>query len=74
LGKPGFAYLKKLIFGYLKPPADVSPARHRVGIVMFVAAMLFGWLEPHGFFPAGVAGGGIRYSLAVDGGCWWRAS
>ena len=66
MGKPGFAYLKKLIFGYLKPPADVRPARHRVGIVMFVAAMLFGWLEPYGFFLPGFAAAGIRYSLAVD--------
>src|SRR5688572_3793318 len=40
LGKPGFNYLKRNVFGYLKPPAEVSPARYRIGIVMFVAAML----------------------------------
>jgi hypothetical protein len=67
MGKPGFVYLKQLIFGYLNPPADVGPARHRVGIVMFVAAMLFGWLEPYGFFLPGFAAAGIRQSLAVDG-------
>src|SRR5262245_40328320 len=36
LGKPGFAYLKQLVFGYLKPTTDVSPARHRIGVLMFV--------------------------------------
>jgi len=66
LGKPGFAYLKKLVFGYLKPAAEVSPARHRVGIVMFVGAMLFSFLEPYGLFHPGSAAPGIRYSLAVD--------
>ena len=66
LGKPGFAYLKKLVFGYLKPTAEVSPTRHRVGIAMFVVAMLFSFLEPYGLFHAGSAVPGIRYSLAVD--------
>lgn len=67
LGKPGFTYLKALVFGYLKPPAEVSPARHRTGIVMFVAAILFGFLEPYlGFFLPGDAARGIRYALAGD--------
>ena len=66
-GRPGFAYLKKLIFGYLKPPADVSPARHRVGIVMFVAAMLFGLLERYlGYFITNAIAPEIRSSLAID--------
>jgi hypothetical protein len=67
MGKPGFTYLKTQVFGYLKPPAEVSPARHRVGIVMFVAAMLFGFVEPYiGFFLPGDAARGIRYALGVD--------
>ena len=64
MGKPGFAYLKGLIFGYLKPPAEVSSARHRIGMVMFVGAILFGFLEP--YFLRGFAARGVRYSLAVD--------
>ena len=66
MGKPGFTYLKKLVFGYLKPPAEVRPARHRVGIVMLVVAMLFSFLEPYGFFQHGSAARGIRFTLAVD--------
>jgi hypothetical protein len=67
LGKPGFAYLKRQVLGVLKPPAEVSPARHRVGIVMFVAALLFGLLERYiGFFLPGETAREIRYSLAVD--------
>src|SRR5262249_20998934 len=66
LGKPGFAYLKRLAFGYLKPTADVSPVRHRIGIVMFVAAMLLSFLEPYGFFRPDYTVRGVRYALAVD--------
>ncbi len=66
MGKPGFAYLKKVAFGYLKPTADVSPARHRVGIVMFVAAMLLGFLEPYGFLLRDSAARGVRDALAID--------
>ena len=57
MGKPGFTYLKKLVFGYLKPPAEVSPARHGIGTVMFVAALLLGLLERSGF---------RSYSVVVD--------
>ena len=67
LGKPGFNYLKRTVFGYLKPPAEVSPARYRIGIVMFVAAMLFGFLERYlGLFMPGEISREIRYSLAID--------
>src|SRR5262245_1571344 len=31
MGKPGFTYLQRKVFGYLKPPAEVSPARYRIG-------------------------------------------
>ena len=66
LGKPGFIYLKNLAFGYLKPAADVSPMRHRIGIVMFVASMLLSFLEPYGFFLSEFAVPGVRYALAID--------
>jgi hypothetical protein len=39
------------VFGFLKEhgPADVvSPARYRIGLVMFVLPVLFGWLAPYG--------------------------
>ena len=67
MGKPGFTYLQRTVFGYLKPPAEVSPARYRIGIVMFVAAMLSGFVERYiGFFPPGDFVREVRYSLAID--------
>jgi hypothetical protein len=67
LGKPGFTYLKGKVFGFLKPPAEVGPVRHRIGIVMFSAAMMLGFLERYvGFFMSGDVAREIRYSLAND--------
>ena len=67
LGKAGFAYLKGLVVGYLKPPAEVSHARHRVGMVMFVAALLLGFLEPYvGVHLPVFAPDTLRYSLGID--------
>jgi len=67
LGKPGFTYLKRKVFGFLKPPSEVGPVRHRIGIVMFVAAMLIGFLERYlGYVTPGDLAREIRYSLAND--------
>ena len=67
LGKPGFTYLKRRVFGFLKPPAEVGPVRHRIGIVMFVAALLLGFLERYlGFFVPDEIAREIGYSLAND--------
>ena len=67
LGKPGFNYLKALVFGYLKPPAEVSPRRHRVGIAMFTVAMLAGFVEPYlGVVLPGSATRDLRVTLGVD--------
>jgi hypothetical protein len=67
LGKAGFAYLKGLVGGYLKPPAEVSHSRHRVGMVMFVAALLLGFLEPYvGVHLPVFAPDKLRYSLGID--------
>lgn len=67
MGKAGFTYLQTKVFGYLRPPAEVSPARYRIGIVMFVAAMLSGFVERYiGFLPSGDFVREVRYSLAID--------
>jgi hypothetical protein len=66
MGKPGFAYVKSKVFGYLKPPAEVSPARHRVGIVMFGAAILFGFMEPYAGLFLPDATPSLRFSLGID--------
>jgi hypothetical protein len=56
MGKSGFETMKHRIFGFLKKhgPADrESLARYRIGLVMFVMPLLFGWLSPYlqGLFP-----------------------
>ncbi len=67
LGKPGFNYLKRKVFGLLKPPAEVGPVRYRIGIVMFVGAILFGFLERYlGYFMSNEIALEIRASLAID--------
>lgn len=66
MGKPGFAYVKSIVFGYFKPPAEVSPSRHRAGIVMFVAALLLSSLEPYASLVVPDASRSIRFSLGID--------
>ena len=51
LGKSGFNLIRDRFFAFLKrhgPPDVVSRARYRVGLVMFVVPLLFGWLAPYG--------------------------
>jgi hypothetical protein len=51
MGKAGFNSIKARIFGFLKrhgPPDRVSPTRYRIGLVMFVLPVVFGWLGPYG--------------------------
>jgi len=51
MGKSGYNLIKKRIFSFLKrhgPPDRVSPARYRIGLVMFVLPVLFAWLGPYG--------------------------
>jgi hypothetical protein len=47
LGKPGFAYLKSVVFGFFKkaaPPSEVGPWRYRLGLVMFLSPFFLGLL------------------------------
>jgi hypothetical protein len=85
LGKPGFKYLKEKIFAFLRkygPPDIVSRTRYRIGLVMFLLPLLFGWLAPYlsnliPFFKThcialGIVGDGlILVSLFVLGGDFW---
>ena len=51
LGKSGFNLIKERIFVFLRkhgPADEVSRTRYRVGLVMFVVPILFGWLAPYG--------------------------
>ena len=50
MGKSGFKYMKDRIFAFLKkhaPPDRVIPTRYRIGLVIFVVPILFGWLAPY---------------------------
>jgi len=64
MGKAGFAELKRTIGHYISgviptPVAEVSPLRHKIGVVMFCLPLLSSFLEPYfdNFFP------GVRPNL-----------
>ena len=51
MGKSGYNLIKVRIFSFLKkhgPPDRVSLTRYRIGLVMFVLPVIFGWLGPYG--------------------------
>jgi hypothetical protein len=70
LGKPGFVYVKALIFRRLKriaPPAEVNVARYRIGLVMFVIPLVFAAIEPYTGSYIGVnANNRLAFALAGD--------
>ena len=50
MGKDGFNTLKQRAFGLLRgvaPPDHVGPIRYRIGLVMFVAPLIFAWAGPY---------------------------
>ncbi len=50
MGKPGYSEMKRRIFALFNkygPPKEVSLARYRVGLVMFVVPIFFAWLQPY---------------------------
>lgn len=85
MGKSGYAYIKKQVFGFLKkfgPPGKVSRLRYTIGLIMLSIPILFGWLSPYiagqipGFLPDPVyyaLGGDILFvvGLFVCGGDFW---
>ena len=86
LGKPGYEYLKGLILRFLKRhivPREVSPARYRVGLVLFLIPILWGWLSPYlAHLVGGLEANRLWYaatgdlllvvSLLVLGGDFWE--
>lgn len=85
MGKAGFNYIKGKFWGFFKkmaPSDEVSAARYRVGLVMFLLPILFGWLAPYGVhripgyenyrFAANLIGDLLLVSsLFVLGGDFW---
>lgn len=50
MGKAGFNAIKLVIFKFIKkhgPPDVVGRTRYRIGLVMFVLPILYGWLAPY---------------------------
>lgn len=50
MGKSGFNYIKERFFGFLKkygPVDKVGRTRYRIGLVMFLLPIFFGWLAPY---------------------------
>lgn len=50
MGKPGFNYLKQLLFGLLRkfgPPQQVGRGRYRLGLILFMVPMLMTWIAPY---------------------------
>ncbi len=51
MGKDGFNYIKGKVFAFFKRhalPREVSRTRYRIGLVLFLLPLLFGWLAPYG--------------------------
>ncbi len=51
MGKEGFNYIKGKVFAFFKRhalPKEVSLTRYRIGLVLFLLPLLFGWLAPYG--------------------------
>lgn len=86
MGKAGYAYLKAMALAFLKrhvaPPDAVGPIRYRIGLVMFLLPLLYGWLDPYvrHVLPASDVGGLWPHlagdlvfvaSLFVLGGDFW---
>ena len=85
MGKEGFNALKRRAYALLRraaPPDHVGPVRHRVGVLMFVLPLLYGWLGPYlrPAFPVLVSGGLVPAivgdvvflaSFLVLGGGFW---
>mgnify|MGYP000234370644 CR=1 FL=1 len=85
MGKSGYNLIKEHIFSFLKkhgPPDRVSLTRYRIGLVMFVLPVLFGWLGPYGvhlipgyeahrFFVSLFGDAMFVASLFVLGGDFW---
>jgi hypothetical protein len=85
MGKPGYLYIKRRVFGFLKqygPPKEVSRRRYNIGLVLFCVPIAFGWLSIYlvdwipGFadYPLAYALSGdfiLLLSLFVLGGDFW---
>ena len=50
MGKAGFQYFKEKaagIWSKIAPPEKVSLTQHRIGVVLFITPLVFGFLQPY---------------------------
>jgi len=69
MGKSGFNLIIERIFSFLKkhgPPDRVSLTRYRIGLVMFVLPIVFGWLGPYTTYISV-----ITYCVHFPGNCFF---
>jgi hypothetical protein len=70
MGKPGYAYIKNRIFGFLKqygPPSEVSRSRYTIGLVMLAVPFIFGWFPPYAAdLVPGYQGNEFTYAIVGD--------
>jgi predicted transporter len=83
MGKPGFAYLKSIIIRKLAPPATVSPARYRIGLILLITPIVLSSIadylslqllpvrEAHPYLPAMLGDMLILIGLFLLGGDFW---
>jgi hypothetical protein len=69
-GKEGFDFIKQRVFGFLKsygPPQKVSRTRYRIGLVLFLVPLLFGWAAPYfGHHVPGYESSPVTYAIGGD--------
>lgn len=70
MGKPGYLMIKSHVIGFLKqygPPREVGSVRYRVGLVMFLVPILFGWVSIYiaDYIP-GFVDHALVYAIAGD--------
>lgn len=70
MGKQGYLMIKNHVIGFFKqygPPREVGPVRYRIGLVMFLIPVLFGWVSIYiaDYIP-GFADHSLVYAIAGD--------
>lgn len=69
-GREGFAFIKSRAFGLLKsfgPPQKVGRTRYIIGLILFVAPIILGWVWPYvGEYLSGFQEHALIYAIAGD--------
>ncbi len=69
MGKDGYLFFKERLFSLFKqygPLDEVSKVRYRIGLVMFLLPILFGWISPY-LIPHIIDQGSLPLMYAIVG-------